>query len=84
GRGLRSLLVGYYEDGRLHYAGRVGTGFSTKGANDLKKRLDALTADASPFDAAVPKGKGLVWVRPELVGEVEFRSWTSDRIIRHA
>ncbi|RWC67621.1 MAG: DNA ligase D [Mesorhizobium sp.] len=84
GRGLRSLLVGYFEDGSLHYAGRVGTGFSTKGANDLKKRLDALKADASPFDAAVPKGKGLVWVRPELVGEVEFRSWTSDRIIRHA
>ncbi|TPL94003.1 DNA ligase D [Mesorhizobium sp. B2-3-12] len=84
GRGLRSLLVGYYEGGDLHYAGRVGTGFSTKGANDLKKKLDALKAKGSPFDAAVPKGKGLVWVKPELVGEVEFRSWTSDRIIRHA
>ncbi|TPM35481.1 DNA ligase D [Mesorhizobium sp. B2-3-5] len=84
GRGLRSLLVGYYEGGKLHYAGRVGTGFSTKGANELKKKLDALKAAASPFSAAVPKGKGLVWVKPELVGEVEFRSWTSDRIIRHA
>lgn len=84
GRGLRSLLVGYYEAGKLHYAGRVGTGFSTKGANELKKKLDALKAQDSPFDAAVPKGKGLVWVKPELVGEVEFRSWTSDRIIRHA
>ncbi|WP_027055560.1 DNA ligase D [Mesorhizobium erdmanii] len=84
GRGLRSLLVGYYEAGKLHYAGRVGTGFSAKGANELKKRLDALKAAASPFDAAVPKGKGLVWVKPQLVGEVEFRSWTSDRIIRHA
>ncbi|TPK90273.1 DNA ligase D [Mesorhizobium sp. B2-4-17] len=84
GRGLRSLLVGYYEGGKLHYAGRVGTGFSTKGANELKKKLDALKATASPFNAAVPKGKGLVWVKPELVGEVEFRSWTSDRIIRHA
>ncbi|MET2829693.1 DNA ligase D [Mesorhizobium shangrilense] len=84
GRGLRSLLVGYHEDGKLHYAGRVGTGFSTKGAADLKTRLDALKAESSPFDAAVPKGKGLVWVKPELVGEVEFRSWTSDRIIRHA
>ncbi len=84
GRGLRSLLVGYHEGGKLHYAGRVGTGFSAKGATDLKTKLDALQAKSSPFDAAVPKGKGLVWVKPELVGEVEFRSWTSDRIIRHA
>lgn len=84
GRGLRSLLVGYYEAGKLHYAGRVGTGFSAKGATELKKKLDALKAKDSPFDKAVPKGKGLVWVKPELVGEVEFRSWTSDRIIRHA
>ncbi|ANN56006.1 DNA ligase [Mesorhizobium loti NZP2037] len=84
GRGLRSLLVGYYEGGKLQYAGRVGTGFSAKGAIALKNKLDALKAKASPFDKAVPKGKGLVWVKPELVGEVEFRSWTSDRIIRHA
>lgn len=84
GRGLRSLLVGYYEGGKLQYAGRVGTGFSAKGATELKKKLDALTAKESPFDKAVPKGKGMVWVKPELVGEVEFRSWTSDRIVRHA
>lgn len=84
GRGLRSLLVGYFEAGKLHYAGRVGTGFSVKAAADLKKKLDAVKTDASPFAATVPKGKGLVWVKPELVGEVEFRSWTSDRIIRHA
>ncbi|RVD64193.1 ATP-dependent DNA ligase, partial [Mesorhizobium sp. M4A.F.Ca.ET.029.04.2.1] len=74
----------YHEGGKLHYAGRVGTGFSGKMAADLKKRLDGLTAKTSPFSAAVPKGKGLVWVEPDLVGEVEFRSWTSDRIIRHA
>ncbi|TIN01509.1 MAG: DNA ligase D [Mesorhizobium sp.] len=84
GRGLRSILVGFHEGGKLHYAGRVGTGFSGKGANELKAKLDALTAKTSPFSTAVPKGKGLVWVKPELVGEVEFRSWTSDRIIRHA
>jgi bifunctional non-homologous end joining protein LigD len=84
GRGLRSLLVGYYEGGKLNYAGRVGTGFSGKVATDLKKKLDGLKAKGSPFSAAVPKGKGLTFVKPELVGEVEFRSWTSDRIIRHA
>ncbi|TPO01276.1 DNA ligase D [Mesorhizobium sp. B1-1-5] len=84
GRGLRSLLVGFNEGGKLHYAGRVGTGFSGKVMTDLKKKLDGLKATASPFSGAVPKGKGLTFVKPELVGEVEFRSWTSDRIIRHA
>ncbi|KUM24299.1 DNA ligase [Mesorhizobium loti] len=84
GRGLRSLLVGYFEGGKLNYAGRVGTGFSGKVMTDLKKKLDGLKAKESPFSTAVPKGKGLTWVKPELVGEVEFRSWTSDRIIRHA
>ncbi|RWQ65386.1 DNA ligase D [Mesorhizobium sp.] len=88
GRGLRSLLVGYHEGGKLHYAGHVGTGFSMQGTNDLKKKLDALKAKTSPFDRALPRGKGLgkgvVWVKPDLVGEVEFRTWTSDRIIRHA
>lgn len=84
GRGVRSLLVGYYEGGKLNYAGRVGTGFSGKVMADLKKKLDRLEAKTSPFSAAVPKGKGLTFVKPELVGEVEFRSWTSDRIIRHA
>src|SRR6185312_7345302 len=84
GRGLRSLLVGYHEDGALHYAGRVGTGFSGKVADDLKKKLDALKATKSPFAGKVPGGKGLAWVKPELVAEIEFRSWTGDRILRHA
>ncbi|AZO72582.1 DNA ligase D [Mesorhizobium sp. M1D.F.Ca.ET.043.01.1.1] len=84
GRGLRLLLVGYYEGGKLNYAGRVGTGFSGKVLTDLKKKLDRLEAKDSSFSGAVPKGKGLTFVKPELVGEVEFRSWTSDRIIRHA
>lgn len=84
GRGVRSLLVGFNEGGKLRYAGRVGTGFSGKVLTDLKKKLDALETKASPFSAVVPKGKGLTFVKPELVGEVEFRSWTSDRIIRHA
>lgn len=84
GRGVRSLLVGYHEGGNLRYAGRVGTGFSGKVAADLKKKLDGLKSAKSPFSAAVPKGNGLAFVEPDLVAEVEFRSWTSDRIIRHA
>ncbi|MET3660521.1 DNA ligase D [Aquamicrobium ahrensii] len=84
GRGLKSLLVGYHEAGSLKYAGRVGTGFSVKVADDLKARLGAMRTSSRPFDAAVPDSREAVWVEPELVAEVEFRSWTADRILRHA
>ena len=79
GRGVRSLVVGYYEDGELKPAGRVGTGFSGKVAADLKKKLEARRQKTSPFDGAAAREKGVVWVEPELVAEIEFRSWTRGR-----
>jgi bifunctional non-homologous end joining protein LigD len=84
GRGLRSLIVGYNEGGELKSAGHVGTGFSAKVGDDLKKKLDRLKRKASPLTGAGSKEKGAVWVSPDLVAEVEFRSWTADRILRHA
>jgi bifunctional non-homologous end joining protein LigD len=84
GRGLRSLAVGYHEDGELKSAGRVGTGFSGNITNDLKKKLDAIRAKTSAFHGAVAREKGVVWVKPELVAEIEFRSWTRGGSIRHA
>lgn len=84
GRGLRSLLVGYHEDGKLRYAGRVGTGFSAKAADDLKSRLDRLKVRTSPFAGTVPEAGKVVWAKPELAAEVEFRSWTGERILRQA
>jgi DNA ligase D len=84
GRGLRSLLVGYHEDGKLRYAGRVGTGFSAKVADDLKERLDRLKAPKSPFADAVPEAKKAVWTKPDLAAEIEFRTWTGDRLLRQA
>jgi bifunctional non-homologous end joining protein LigD len=84
GRGLRSLIVGYNEGGKLKSAGRVGTGFSAKVGDDLKKKLDRLKRKTSPLTGPGSKEKGAVWVDPSLVAEVEFRSWTADRILRHA
>ncbi len=84
GRGLRSLVVGYHEDGALKSAGRVGTGFAGNATNDLKKKLDAIRTKTSAFDGPAAKEKGVVWVKPELVAEIEFRSWTRGGSIRHA
>jgi bifunctional non-homologous end joining protein LigD len=84
--GFGALLAGYYDSsGTLRYAGRVGTGFSAERLADLRKQLDALAAKAPPV--FLPKDaprKGVHWVRPALVAEVEFAGWTADAILRHA
>jgi bifunctional non-homologous end joining protein LigD len=84
GRGLRSLVVGYHDGDGLKSAGRVGTGFAGNVTSDLRKKLDAIRADASPFEGAAAREKGVVWVKPQLVAEIEFRSWTRGGSIRHA
>jgi len=82
--GLGALLVGYFEDKALVFAGKVGTGFDTKLLRELRARLDALEIPASPFS----KGTGLPrqrahWVRPELVVQVAFIEWTVHGKLRH-
>lgn len=84
GRGLSSLLVGYYAAGELKPAGRVGTGFDRRSMADLRARLDRLRAPGSAFAGAAAREKGIVWVKPELTAEVEFRSWTADKLLRQA
>ncbi|MCU4178190.1 DNA ligase D [Bosea sp. BH3] len=84
GRTLRSIVAGYYEDGELQPAGRVGTGFNARSAAALKKKLDALKSDVSPFAGKAGRERGVVWVKPELLAEVEFRAWTASKTLRHA
>jgi bifunctional non-homologous end joining protein LigD len=84
GRGLRSIIVGYRKNGKLVYAGRVGTGFSTKAGDDLKRKLEKLKVKSPVVAGLEKKEKNAIWVRPELVAEVEFRTWTSDGILRQA
>lgn len=84
GRGIRSLVLGVTEGGKLRPVGRVGTGFSGRVMADLKKKLDALTARTSAFSGKPGKERGVVWAKPELVAEIEFRSWTRDGNIRQA
>ena len=82
--GLGALLVGYYDDvGRFHYAGKVGTGFNAELLLDLRKRLERIEQDASPFDAGKPPhGDHVHWVKPRLVGEFGFAEWTQNDLLR--
>ena len=77
-----ALLVGYYEDGRLRYAGKVGTGYTAARLRDLGARLRELEAPESPFVDARPIPRGTHWSRPELVAQIGFAEWTSDGRLR--
>ena len=86
GRPLGSLLVGYFDRSQFVYAGRVGTGFDTATLRLLRKRLEKLAHESSPFAELPPREKvrGTNWVEPRLVAQVEFGSWTDAGILRHA
>jgi bifunctional non-homologous end joining protein LigD len=85
--GVGSILVGYYEGDDLCFAGKVGTGrgWSSAFSLHLRRRLERIETDKSPFDPP-PKGwlgRNAHWVKPRLVAEVEFTEWTRDGSIRH-
>jgi len=84
-KAVGALTVAFHEGGKLRYAGRVGTGYTRKIARDLWKRLDALRVDRPPV--ILPKDerrKNVIWVKPELVIETEFRGVTHDGLLRQA
>jgi DNA ligase D-like protein (predicted ligase) len=77
-----ALLVGYHDEGRLLYAGKVGTGYTAATLRDLGARLRELEAPESPFVDARPIPRGTHWTRPELVAQVGFAEWTADGRLR--
>lgn len=81
--GFGGLLLGFYKKGKLHYAGKVGTGFDDKTLKKLKKKLKDIETKKKPFkDSKIPK-KGVNWVKPKLVAQIGFTEWTSDDRLRH-
>jgi bifunctional non-homologous end joining protein LigD len=77
-----ALLVGYYESGRLRYAGKVGTGYTAATLRDLGARLRELETPESTFVDARPIPRGTHWVRPELVAQIGFAEWTTEGRLR--
>lgn len=83
--GIGALLLGTHdENGVLQYAGNVGTGFNEASLRDLKKKLDALATDESPFPPKAVAGRKHHWVKPKLIAEVSFGEWTASGSVRHA
>lgn len=85
--GFGALLLAVNEEGAgLVYAGRVGTGFNQKTLAELFEKMQPLEQDASPLGKKLTsaQGRGVHWIKPTLVGEVEFGEWTREGIIRHS
>ncbi len=82
--GFGALLLGNYRDGRLEYAGRLGTGFSNRQLEQLHAQLQQQEIAHSPFApaASLPRLRGLHWVEPQLVVEVEYAERTRDGLLR--
>jgi DNA ligase D-like protein (predicted ligase) len=80
--GFGALLVGFYESGRLIYAGKVGTGYDSNTLENLNAKLRKLEIKSSPFASDVLSGRGTHWVRPKLVAQIGFAEWTRDGKLR--
>ncbi|MYM84766.1 DNA ligase D [Duganella sp. FT50W] len=83
--GFGSLLLGTHDkDGKLQYAGNVGSGFNAASLQDLTSKMERLVADKSPFAPSRDIDKKAHWLKPTLVAEVSFGEWTHSGSIRHA
>jgi bifunctional non-homologous end joining protein LigD len=79
-----SLLLGTWEDGKLVYRGRVGTGFTMESARQLQQQLDSRARKTNPFvNVPGPVSRHARWVSPELVAEIGYTEFTPDGILRH-
>jgi len=81
--GFGALLLGFYRDDALEYAGEVGTGFDDQTLKDLREKLDKLERKSSPYDQGEPEKKDVHFVTPKLVCEVAFSEWTDEDRLRH-
>jgi bifunctional non-homologous end joining protein LigD len=83
--GVGALLLGYYRKGKLIYAGRTGTGFTQASHRSVRDRLEPLRRATAPFDDPPSEAKrGAIWVKPQLVAQVNFATWTADDLVRQA
>lgn len=82
--GFGALLLGYYEDGDLQYAGKVGTGFDDATLTELHDKLSTRERKHTAFERLPDDAdKHTHWVSPELVAEIGFTEWTDDSRLRH-
>lgn len=84
GSGLGALVLATRSPaGELAYAGRAGSGIAYDEALRIRERLDVLKVGTPPVSIGATEARGVTWVRPEMVVEVEFAEWTPTGVLRH-
>ena len=81
--GFGALLVGYFDNSKFKYAGKVGTGYDDKLLKNLSEKMHKIERKSNPFDSDDIKSKGVHWVEPKIIGEIGFTEWTHDGKLRH-
>lgn len=80
--GFGSLLLGYYDNGKFTYSGKVGTGFNEESLKEMFAKLKKLESKTSYFEVK-PKERGAHWIKPELVAQIKYSEWTETGSLRH-
>lgn len=80
--GFGALLVGYYKEGKLIFAGKVGTGFNEQFLTEFQKKLQKIEIKKNPFASTFKSTRGIHFVKPILVAEIGFEEWTKDNKLR--
>src|SRR5690554_4741632 len=78
-----SLILGQYRDGKLHFAGHVGTGFNDKSLKEIYKQLQPLVTKQVPFDETPPVNAPPTWLKPNLVAVIKYSQMTKENVFRH-
>ncbi|MUP44705.1 ATP-dependent DNA ligase [Gramella sp. BOM4] len=81
-KGFGAILIGFYKDDKLKYAGKVGTGYTDEMLEDLHSRFQKLEIDEPAVSGRLPS-KNVHWLKPKMVAEVAFTEWTSTNKLRH-
>ena len=79
---LSAIYVGYYEDKRLVFVGKVGTGFDDKEKIALNKKFSKIAIKKCPFDKNFNKNNQITWISPKFVAEIQYAELTKDRVLR--
>lgn len=77
-----ALLLGQYEEGKLKFIGKCGTGFSQEILKELHSKFEPYFTDKSPLEEKVPLRDTIQWIKPKFICQVKFSEWTQDNNLR--
>ena len=78
-----AVILGKYNGDKLEYIGHSGSGFNEKSLEELYRRFQPLITDKNPFPKKPKTNMPVTWLKPEIVCEVKYTEWTSEKILRH-